>query len=82
MGHCGRGPTADKFDMVDAIVNWVEQGEAPTEITAAVRAENTELPEDWSKSRTRILCPYPQFAQYNGTGDIEDAANFSCVLPE
>jgi len=28
--------------------------------------------------RTRPLCPYPQTAQYKGTGDPNDAANFTC----
>ena len=29
--------------------------------------------------RTRPMCPYPKFAKYNGTGSIDDAANFICV---
>ena len=29
-------------------------------------------------ARTRPLCPYPKQARYNGSGDINDAANFSC----
>ncbi|MFV0597676.1 tannase/feruloyl esterase family alpha/beta hydrolase [Shewanella sp.] len=82
MGHCGKGPTTDKFNMVDALVNWVEKGVTPSEILASVRAENTELPADWSKTRTRPLCPFPKMAKYNGSGDIEDAANFSCVASE
>ncbi|MGL5666167.1 MAG: tannase/feruloyl esterase family alpha/beta hydrolase, partial [Shewanella sp.] len=82
MGHCGKGPTTDKFNMVEALVNWVENGVTPAEILASVRAENTELPAEWSKTRTRPLCPFPQIAKYNGTGDIEDAASFSCVVAE
>ncbi len=27
----------------------------------------------------RPLCPYPQVATYAGSGDINDAANFTCV---
>lgn len=27
---------------------------------------------------TRPLCAYPKVAAYNGSGSIEDAANFSC----
>ncbi|QSX33864.1 tannase/feruloyl esterase family alpha/beta hydrolase [Shewanella avicenniae] len=82
MNHCGRGPTTDKFDALDKLVTWVEDGTAPEEIVASVRANNAELPADWSTSRTRPLCPYPQVATYNGTGSIEDAANFSCKVPE
>jgi hypothetical protein len=29
-------------------------------------------------TRTRPLCPYPQTAIYNGSGSIDDAANFQC----
>ena len=29
---------------------------------------------------TRPLCPYPQHAKYNGSGDPDDAANFTCVV--
>ena len=32
--------------------------------------------------RTRPLCPYPQVARYNGTGSIDEAASFVCVMPE
>jgi feruloyl esterase len=28
--------------------------------------------------RTRPLCPYPQVAVYNGKGDTNDAASFTC----
>jgi len=32
--------------------------------------------------RTRPLCPYPQEAQWTGTGSSDDAANFVCALPK
>jgi feruloyl esterase len=28
---------------------------------------------------TRPLCAYPNVAQYKGSGDPNDAANFACV---
>ncbi|HEY5623919.1 MAG TPA: tannase/feruloyl esterase family alpha/beta hydrolase, partial [Gammaproteobacteria bacterium] len=31
--------------------------------------------------RTRPLCPYPQVAQHNGTGSIDEAENFTCAAP-
>ena len=30
---------------------------------------------------SRPLCPYPQYAKYKGTGNLKDAANWSCVAP-
>jgi hypothetical protein len=31
--------------------------------------------------RSRPLCPYPQYAHYDGRGNPEDAASFSCRNP-
>jgi pimeloyl-ACP methyl ester carboxylesterase len=82
MGHCASGPSTDQFDMFTALVAWVEQGEAPDSIIATARGQvNTEIPSDWSADRTRPLCPFPEVARYNGSGDVEDAANFSCEAP-
>ena len=30
---------------------------------------------------TRPMCPYPQYAEYKGTGGLKDAANWSCKAP-
>lgn len=84
MGHCGGGPATDQFDALTALVDWVEQGEAPEQLIASARGssnaagENEELPADWAGDRTRPLCPYPQVARYDGSGDIEQAASFRC----
>ena len=70
MGHCGGGPaTLDSFDMLGAVVDWVENQKAPQ----AVRATGRSFP-----GRSRPLCPYPEHAHYKGTGDVEDAASFEC----
>jgi hypothetical protein len=55
--------------MLTAIVSWVEQGQAPAQVVATGAA---------FPGRSRPLCSYPQHAQYNGHGDSEVAANFSC----
>ena len=86
MGHCRGGLSTDQFDMLTPLIAWVEQGEAPEAVVATARGvdnaggENTELPDDWAEDRTRPLCPYPQVARYNGSGDIDSAENFSCQL--
>jgi len=69
MGHCGGGPALDQFDMLDAVVNWVEKGSAPESVIATGRA---------FPGRSRPLCAYPKHAQYTGDGDTNDARNFSC----
>jgi hypothetical protein len=84
MGHCSGGPATDQFDALNALVSWVEHGVAPDRIVATARGPgnaggvNPEVPASWTASRTRPLCPYPLVARYNGTGDAESAANFSC----
>jgi hypothetical protein len=69
MAHCGGGPSLDHFDMLSAIVNWVEKGAAPDFVIATGKA---------FPGRSRPLCAYPKHAQYIGTGDTQDARNFRC----
>src|SRR6185503_15890345 len=78
MTHCGGGPATDQFDLFGALVDWVEHGKAPQAVTATVRADNAELPPDWSKTRSRPLCDWPRVARYEGKGDVESAASFVC----
>ena len=84
MNHCSGGPSAEQFDMLTPLVNWVERGQAPDSVTASARGAgnaggvNADIPAGWSPTRTRPLCPYPKAAKYKGSGSIEDAANFSC----
>lgn len=69
MTHCGGGPSTDQFDALQALENWVEKGQAPLSMMARGQA----FPK-----RTRPLCPYPEYASYNGSGDPEDGKNFTC----
>jgi Tannase and feruloyl esterase len=75
MNHCGGGPATSQFDAFTAMVNWVEQGNAPDSIVGTAPA-GTPWP-----GRTRPLCAYPKQARYVGSGSIEDAANFTCEYP-
>lgn len=89
MSHSQGGPATDQYDLVDALVNWVEKGLAPNAITAKARgkdavvkeAVNPEVPASWSPGRTRPLCAYPEIPKYKGSGDPEAASSFSCVVP-
>lgn len=71
MNHCGGGDGPASFDMLTALEQWVEQKKAPASIPAAHLANG-------KPDRTRILCPYPQVATYKGSGDPNNAANFTC----
>lgn len=84
MGHVRGGPATDQFDGLTALVDWVEYGQAPDRITASARGAgnpggaNSDVPADWSPTRTRPLCPYPLVATYRD-GDIESAESFACA---
>ena len=75
MDHCGGGDGPNTFDSIRAVEEWVEAGKAPDRIIGShIRDGKTE--------RTRPLCPYPQVATYKGVGSTDDAANFSCSIPQ
>jgi Tannase and feruloyl esterase len=84
MAHCSGGAATDRFDGLSALVKWVEQGDAPSQLFASSRGAgntagmNADVPADWSPTRTRPLCAHPQVARYTGSGDVEDAGNFAC----
>ena len=67
----------DRFDLFNALVDWVERGIEPDSATARVNPDNAEVPADWSPDRTRPLCAYPAVPAYQG-GNIEDASSFAC----
>src|SRR5205085_5276413 len=75
--HCSSGPGPDAFGQdtpveggaFSALIKWVETGVAPTNLIAAKANGSVKRP----------LCPYPQRAQYKGSGDPNDAGNFACA---
>jgi len=88
MEHCVGGDTTDRFggaggdgvstdpdhDMLSALTTWVEGAPAPERFEAA-------RIQDGRVSRTRPLCAWPRVARYNGTGDTDAAASFTCEMP-
>lgn len=72
MLHCRGGNSFEDFDMLGALVDWVEEGKAP----AAITAHRKDAPAE-----TRPLCPFPSYARFNG-GDGKTAASFTCATPE
>jgi len=77
MQHCAGGPGATSFDnMLPQIEKWVEDNQAPGAVIAA--RFNTDGNRSSGISRTRPLCAYPQSAQWDGKGNSDDAASFTC----
>jgi hypothetical protein len=73
MNHCGGGPALDDFDTLATMQKWVEDGAVPQRMISSGQA---------FPGRTRPLCAYPQIAIYDGKGNPEDAASFSCQKPK
>ena len=88
MGHCsgGEGPNvfgqgggsglkADpEYDTLLALESWVEKGTAPEQFIGSHVDQKTK-----TTTMTRPLCPYPKVAIYKGSGDQNEAANFTCA---
>jgi len=74
MQHCSGGPGPNTFDMLTALENWVEKGQAPERVVASHLTAGVV-------DRTRPLCVYPKVAVYDGSGSTDDEANFKCRTP-
>jgi feruloyl esterase len=70
MGHCGGGPGVNTFDSIGTLEKWVEKGVAPDTMLGT-----------GANGMSRPLCPYPQYAEYKGSGDLKDGKNWSCKAP-
>jgi hypothetical protein len=68
--HCGGGSGLTEFDPFPELVAWVERGTAPSRVVAR------GLDASGALVRTRPVFPYPLRAAYDGSGSIDDAANF------
>ncbi len=71
MAHCRGGDSFGSFDLLGAVVDWVEKDKAPQEVIA--HRENGDPGE-------RPLCPHPAYAQYTG-GDPLKAGSYQCRTP-
>lgn len=92
MYHCQGGTGPSQVDWLTPIVAWVEQGTPPAQVIASQTANDSASggfanPTEQSASsnttivRTRPIFPYPMQARYSGRGNIDDAANFTAVMP-
>jgi feruloyl esterase len=66
--HCGGGYANSSFDLVYPMVQWVEDGTAPSQITATDTIGNATL--------TRPVYPYPDIPKYDGSGNVDQATSF------
>ncbi|HXS78475.1 MAG TPA: tannase/feruloyl esterase family alpha/beta hydrolase [Terracidiphilus sp.] len=90
--HCAGGPgpsffgqfgtqtaKGSAYGLFDSLVNWVEKGEPENDITATKYGPGGNgAPK---VVMTRPLCAYPKVVKYSGSGDTNDAENFTCAAP-
>lgn len=72
-GH-GNGNFRLGWDALGVLDAWVTKGKAPA--AQVVTDTNTA-----TLGRSRPLCEYPAYPRYNGSGDTNQAASFTCVMP-
>ena len=81
-GGCPAFSNPQGFNVFDALQAWVEEGIAPERIIYPHTSGGDTMGGGGREVyRTRPLCVYPKQARYNGSGDPNDAANFTCVDP-
>jgi feruloyl esterase len=93
MQHCFGGPGPDDFGQVGnwhftdpqhsvrvALENWVEHGQAPSSMVTTKFAGDSGT--ETRTTMTRPLCPYPEVANYNGSGDTKEMRSFVCAAHE
>jgi len=71
MGHCRGGDGPHTFDTITTLERWRELDAAPEQMLGSNPATGL----------TRPICPYPEYAEYHGNGDLAAAENWSCVAP-
>ncbi len=90
MEHCINGPGPNVLGQLslpgangegtgglDLLQTWVENGKAPGIILALKTSGTREAPI----KTVRPLCPWPQAAKYDGSGDPKVPGSFACMAP-
>jgi hypothetical protein len=72
LGHAVSTAFNATWDSLTTLEQWSEKAVVPS---AQVTTDTSGVP-----GRTRPLCDYPKWPQYKGSGDVNAAASFNCVL--
>jgi len=71
--HGGVGTQPDSVDLLTQLENWVENGQAPSDALTVSRYDAAN-----AVTQTRLMCRYPAYPRYNGSGDVNSASSFAC----
>jgi len=75
VAHCSGGPGPDRADWLTTLEQWVEKGVAPDQVLM------TKSDAQGKVVMQRPACAYPLAVRYNGSGDPNVAASYTCVGP-
>lgn len=67
VNHCGGGPNEATMDLLTPMIDWVEKGDAPDEVTYSIKLDD-------GATATRPVYPYPSMTTYDGTGEVNQAS--------
>jgi hypothetical protein len=70
VNHGFRGPGPTPTGQMEALIRWVEAGDAPEKLRGERRDPDGKI------IGTRPIFPYPNVAKYKGSGSTDDAENF------
>ena len=75
VAHCAGGLGPDRADWLTTLEQWVEKGVAPDQVLMTKNDAQGKVVME------RPVCAYPLAARYNGSGDANRAASYTCVGP-
>lgn len=67
----GAGGNLNEIDWLGAIIDWVENAKAPEQLTYRFT--------QGAAARTLPVCEAPKYPRYNGAGDVNSAASYTCT---
>jgi hypothetical protein len=74
-GSHTQGQALTEVNWFKAITDWVEMNIAPEQLVYN-KPDSTGI-----LSRTLPVCRHPKYPRYNGAGDVNSAANYTCTTP-
>ena len=77
VAHCQGGPGPDGTNYIVALEEWLDSGVAPEQLDAPYATSAPGRPP--SGRGGRIICAHPNVVTYDGSGDPNDPASFSCA---
>lgn len=77
VGNCGNGTGPTPAGGLEAVVEWVEQGPAPSTLPTINFTDTGPIIPGQEPILSRYICAWPLVQKYIG-GDLSNASSFSC----